>query len=314
MSIVKKIGIIVGCLLLAGLVGVFIWKTVEADPETLSNDLDPAVMIALLQEELVDLEKDLEGALNEEDRAGIRAQRTAMEAEIEALRGGLPEEYQNIWHPSRIIEDYEEIYRIWGYSSEYEGEKIYHLILESNGAEKNPLEGEVTATLPNRWRGKCIDEKLKIYVQLSESGIPGIYGSDLILEPYQILKDKPYGENTAESLDLRLHTEAVQRFVFQYNPVAKTWDLHFSTNKVAANLTVTANVTLDGVSQQETTQSLNNWLFDDFYQSEEYAVRNGSIEVLSRNTTAFYLESALLGTACLEIPITAAENLHQLNY
>jgi len=271
-------------------------------------------MVRILQEELVQLDEDLEAAIEETDKAVIREQRAAMEKEIETLKQGVPEEYQSIWHPSRTLADFEGLYHAWGYSSEMDGVPVYHIILESNGDEDNPLNAVVTDTMTNYWGDEYPDEILKLFVELSAGGKFDTYGTDFSFLPYQHLREEPVQDFTVGGFVLTVQTETVQRFAFSYNHLTDYWNLSGVANKVGMEIDITASLLRQGKQEQKTQKLSDQWMFGDFYKTERYSASNISGKPLSNNIYRLYLKSVLDEDFFLQTPIFAPENLHQMYY
>lgn len=179
------------------------------------------------------------------------------------------------FHPSDLIEDYNEMYDMSAsYATTYNGKTQYHLLFQYRGYDsylkkvsmKLFYNGITAGSAEARNWG---NEIIKIYAEKFTSYGLGAVDTLLTLIPYELLGIALQPEYTtisapANATSVLLNTTSIQKFVYVYNDSISDWFYALSTNKVSYSVSVTQALTINGRSYNETTDYNNLMEYGDY--------------------------------------------------
>lgn len=199
------------------------------------------------------------------------------------------------WHPEDLIEQFDEMYDVWGYSTTYNGRLQYHLIFQHEG--NDPYLAKLTTkhvyndfSAGSSTAEKWVDEILKVYAEKSTGAYLGLLNPVLNWLPWELLFDsKPSANDISSSTSATVFTLATNttvKFVYIYDTNNEDWWFALSTNYVYWSWEVSEYVFKNGHSYQDEDSGSNIALYGDYYSASsdaDEAFTNGH----SRKTTIY---------------------------
>lgn len=227
--------------------------------------------ISLLEKSLIAL--GVERATDESINAVLKSDKT-FRANYGLLKQAQPSALAST-PGDNIISTYSGAYKVWQYSTTYQGKKQNHIIFQGNGNDpylhKTKTGHIYNSISPNTTEAtQWVNEVVKIYASKAFGSIP-------IVEwlPYELLglvKPKPSViSSSGNATVVTLNAVTTQKFVFVWNESAGDWVYSLSVNKVNYSETRTVAMNVNGVARNESVDKGPYYINGDYNNASSLA-------------------------------------------
>ena len=177
------------------------------------------------------------------------------------------------WHPEELIDDFDHMYDIWGYTNKYGDLDTYHLMFQYDGNDpylhKNVTKVIYDSISPGSQAAQYwVDETIKIYAQkLIGTGL-GLANPLVNWLPWELLFTSPPSPNeissSGDATVMTLNSVTAVKFVFVYDSQFDEWVHSLSTNRVNYSYTVTEAVVRNGIPYNDSEDFNGLYVFGNF--------------------------------------------------
>lgn len=174
-----------------------------------------------------------------------------------------------------IINTYSGAYKVWQYSTTYQGKKQNHIIFQGNGNDpylhKTKTGHIYNSISPNTTEStRWVNEVIKVYASKAFGSIPVVEWL-----PYELLgvaKPKPSAiSSTGNATVVTLNAVTTQKFVFVWNESAQDWVYSLSVNKVNYSETRTVAMKINGVARNKSVDKGPYYINGDYNNASSLA-------------------------------------------